>query len=161
MNGHWPSIHVPGAQLYTFTHFSHHPTSGMILSTCKQENCLPRGVRSFSRSYRTCGAGGGRADQFALVPFPSLLLPPREARKHCSEAISTVYHSEGNTGQVPGRQNPKHPCSASRTCFYSAGVACFRAALRSGLQSCGTAAWRFGAVSRNGCILILENIFPS
>lgn len=77
------------------------------------------------------------------------------------QAVGTACHSAGNKGQAPGRQSPKHPRSASRTLFYSAGVACFHAALRSGLQSCGPAAWRLGAVSRNDYILILENIFPS
>lgn len=117
---------------YKHSHASHHPTSSMILPLAKQQNCLPRGVRSFLQACRTCGAGGGRADQFALVPFPPH--GPHQGRHG-----STGHHvsSAGNTGQAPGRQSLKHPSGVlpAEPSSTQQGSLVFML-LRSSLQSC-------------------------
>lgn len=118
---------------------------------------------SFPRSSRMCRAGGGGVDQFALVPFPSLLVlqgRPGIAGPRVDQTSAPSITQQETRIASQGVRAPNAPCSASRASFYSAGITCFCAALSSGLQSCGTAAWRFGAVSRHCYMLMLENLFP-
>lgn len=92
-----------------------------------------------------------------LVPFPPLLLPPRQVIEDWPPCFLSRKHGSGPRKTEPQPLSGVLPAEPSST---QQGSLVFMLRLDLVYKAAGPAAWRLGAVSRNSYILILENIFP-